>query len=257
MSDDVTSSATVAPAPRPESSGPPQAPLRPPGTYGAGPSGRDRAIALGAVVAAHLAAGWGLLQVDAVREAVGEAAPVFVEFLTVAPPPPPVPVPPPPPPPPQPKPRPKEPPPPAPIVTAPPSPAPAPFVAPPPPVEPPAPPAPIVPLVPPAPPAPPAPPPPEPRTVSISQLELAAPITPPVYPAQSSRLGESGRVVVRVLFDATGRPVQAQVTDSSGFSRLDDAAVRAARTARIKPFLVGGEPQPVWARIPFDFNLDN
>ncbi|MCW7539978.1 energy transducer TonB [Aquabacterium sp. A7-Y] len=224
--------------------------------YGSGTSAPERVAAIGAVVVAHLAAGWGLMQVDAVREAVSEAAPIFVNFVQVAPPPP-VPAPPPPPPPEPPKPRPRTPPPPAPVVTAPPSPAPAPFVAPPPPVEPqpPAPPAPEpAPPVPPAPPAPPAPAPP--RTISATELQVVTPVSV-VYPTQSKRLGEAGRVVLRTLIDPTGRPAQVLVKSSSGYARLDDAAVNAMRAARFRPPMRDGKPEAVWAEMPILFELEN
>jgi protein TonB len=231
---------------------PPWADLDPRRLPGAGEFGlgrRERAFALAAVVVAHVGAGWGLLQVEAVRTAVGEAAPIFVEFLRAAPPPP-EPVPPPPPPPPPPQVR--KPPPQAPVITAPapPEPAPAPFVAPAPPEEPAAPAEPVVPLVPPAPPAP------QPKTVSASAVQY---LTPPrvSYPPQSRRLGEKGRVVLMVLVDEQGRPVQARVQTSSGFQRLDDAAVNAMRGARFRPYTENGMPQAVWVPAPIVFNLEN
>jgi protein TonB len=58
------------------------------------PSAARHTLVIG-VLGAHVLAGWALMQVDAVRQAVTEAAPLFVSLLT--PPSPPVPVPPPPP----------------------------------------------------------------------------------------------------------------------------------------------------------------
>ena len=69
----------------------------------------QRHLMVGAILAAHVAGVWGLLQIREVREAVAEAAPMFVSLI--APPEPPKPVPPPPPPPPMPQPMPKRPPP--------------------------------------------------------------------------------------------------------------------------------------------------
>lgn len=103
--------------------------------------GQLRAV-IAAIAAIHVGGGWALLQIPAVRDAVTEAVPIFVNFVP-APEPPKPDLPPPPPPPPRPTPRPPAP---APIVAAPPSPAPAPFTVPPPPPVPepaPAPPAPI------------------------------------------------------------------------------------------------------------------
>ena len=245
-------SASAAP-PAPAAGATGAAPL--PLGYGDTTDRRQRALALGAVVAAHVAAGWALLQIDAVRQVVGEAAPIFVEFVTEQPPapPPPAPVPPPPAPP---KPQPKRPPPPAPVLTAPPTPAPAPFVAPPPPVEPP-PPAPAEPAPPVAAPAPPtpAPAPLPPKQVSASAVQYVRP-PQPVYPLQSKRLGERGLVVLRVVVDVQGRPKQISVEQSSGFRRLDEEALRAMREARFKPYMEDGQPREVSVPAPINFEME-
>ncbi len=216
----------------------------------------QRNVMVAAIVALHGAAGWGLMQVPAVRQAVVEAAPMFVDII--APPAPPEPIPPPPPPPPPPAPPPKKPPPPKRIIAAPPPPvpAPAPFVAPPPPpVElPPEPPVVLAPPAPPAPPVPPAPPPP-PRIIPASAVQYLEP--PQIsYPRQSRRLGEEGQVMVRVYIDEGGLPRQVQVEQSSGHARLDEAAVTGVRKARFKPYTENGRPVAGWARIPVPFELE-
>ncbi|HEU4458499.1 MAG TPA: energy transducer TonB [Methylibium sp.] len=207
-----------------------------------------RRLAVLGVIAAHLAAGWGLMQVESVRTAVGQMAPLMVELI--APPAPPVPLPPPPPPPlPRVQPKLQKPPP---IVTAAPTPAPPVFEAPPPPAEPPAPAVVIEPL--PAPPAPPAPP-PQPKTIAITSVAY---LTPPVlvYPSTSKRLGESGRVLVRVLVDGEGQPRQLTLAQSSGHARLDDSALATVRATRFKPYTENGVPQPFWVVMPLVFELE-
>lgn len=87
------------------------------------------------------------------------------------------------------------------------------------------------------------------RHVEYAQFE------PPAYPPLSRRLGEQGLVVVRVLIDEHGLPVEAAVSVSSGFPRLDDAAVRAVRAARFRPHVIGGRPQPAYALVPIRFDL--
>jgi protein TonB len=77
----------------------------------------------------------------------------------------------------------------------------------------------------------------------------------PVYPRVSERRGEQGRVVVRVLISATGVVLKTSVQQSSGHQRLDDAAMRAARAARFKPYTENGVPYKAQADIPFDFVL--
>lgn len=94
-----------------------------------------------------------------------------------------------------------------------------------------------------------------PRTVDASEVGY---LMPPrlTYPALSRRLGEEGRVTLRVLVDASGQPGQIVVGTTSGYPRLDDAALQAARAARFRPYVVDGIGQPVWVLIPFVFRLD-
>jgi protein TonB len=105
-----------------------------------------------------------------------------------------------------------------------------------------------------APPAPPAPP-SEPRTVSATDVSYLVPLQL-TYPPLSRRLGEEGRVVLRVLVDPQGRPAHLLVAESSGYPRLDEAASRAARAARFRPYTENGQPQTVWVLLPFVFNLE-
>lgn len=210
-----------------------------------------RPILVAGVLSAHMLGAWGLLQVESVRQAVGEVAPLMVDLIA-----PPAPATPPPPPPPPPK-MVKPPPAPTPIVAAAPSPAPAPpaFLVPPAPEQPPPP---VVTEAPPPPPAPPAPPAPapQPKTVPATAVEYVdAPS--PTYPAASRRLNESGRVLIRVEIDTQGRARQVQLTRSSGSSRLDEAALAAVRAARFKPYTENGQPLVVWTTVPIVFELES
>jgi protein TonB len=234
-----------------------------------GLSAPQRRLMVAGILAAHVAGIWGLMQVSAVRDAMRETVPMFVDLIAPeptppAPPPPPLPPPPTPlppapvPPPPRPI---KKPPPPRPAIKAAPRPAPAQFVVPlaPPPepvVEAPAPVAPIPAPVAPPPPAPPPPAPsPPPKEIPASAVHY---LEPPVleYPRLSLRHGESGRVLVRVYIDTAGLPRNVQVSTSSGFARLDDAAVVAVRKARFKPYTENGQAIAGWALIPLKFELE-
>lgn len=208
-----------------------------------------RRLLAGGVVAVHVIGGWALLQVDAVRQAVVEAAPIMVHMI--APPEPPKPPPPPPPPPPQAQPLPK-PVAPAPVIAAAPSPSPAPpaFVATPPEPTPP----PVV--VAPAPPAPPTPvvAPSVPRQISASEVRY---VTPPrlTMPQMSKRLGESGVVVLRIVVDARGQLKAAAIKKSSGFERLDQQALMDIRTARFAPYLENGQAVEWETQAPFAYEV--
>jgi protein TonB len=192
----------------------------------------------------HVAAGAALMQVDAVRNAVDDIGPLFVSF--VAPEPPKVEIPPVPPPPPRPAPKKQAPP--LVVSEAPPAPREE-FVVPEPPHEP----APVAPVIEEVP-APPAPvvAPPAPKVITAVEF-----IRPPKveYPALSRRLGERGRVVLRVLINRDGLAERVEVQTGSSSARLDEAAIKAAREALYRPYRENGEAIPVWALLPIVFEL--
>jgi protein TonB len=105
--------------------------------------------------------------------------------------------------------------------------------------------------VPAAPPAPPAPPKIELPSSDADYLNN----TKPAYPAISKRLGEQGRVVVRVFIDADGQPSQASVKQSSGFDRLDQASVETALKWRYAPGKRAGVAQGMWFDVPLNWQL--
>jgi protein TonB len=77
----------------------------------------------------------------------------------------------------------------------------------------------------------------------------------PAYPAISRRLGEEGMVVLRVELDQAGSVVHAEVKASSGFARLDEAALTAVKTWRCQPAQRNGQPVRAVALQPFKFVL--
>jgi len=81
--------------------------------------------------------------------------------------------------------------------------------------------------------------------------------SPPMYPAMSKRMGEQGRVVLRVLIGADGVPQQAEVQQSSGHGRLDRAAAEAVMRWRYVPGKRGGVPETMWFQVPIEFKLNN
>ncbi|MDN7671280.1 energy transducer TonB [Burkholderia oklahomensis] len=95
-------------------------------------------------------------------------------------------------------------------------------------------------------------------------LEIAAPkegahltcqIAKAAYPALSKRRGETGVVKVRFVVGLTGRIESAQVVQSSGFPRLDDAALDAIRSSPCQPYLQNGQPMRAAYTQPYDFTL--
>lgn len=89
-----------------------------------------------------------------------------------------------------------------------------------------------------------------------SELAVVCPErTPPRYPPFSRRLGEAGVVVLRVELNEQGRVISAQVKSSSGYSRLDEAALTAVKTWRCHPATRNGQPVHATALQPFNFIL--
>ena len=110
-----------------------------------------------------------------------------------------------------------------------------------------------------APPAPEPAPPPNPPTpvVMSSELSLSCPVrTPPDYPASSRRLGEQGRLVLRVELDETGRITLVKVAESSGYKRLDEAGYAAVKQWHCNAATHNGKAVRGIAMQPFDFILE-
>jgi protein TonB len=64
--------------------------------------------------------------------------------------------------------------------------------------------------------------------VALQRCGLPEQPANPAYPPMSKRMGEQGKVVVRVLIGADGLPQKADIRTSSGFERLDQAALATA-----------------------------
>lgn len=79
----------------------------------------------------------------------------------------------------------------------------------------------------------------------------------PEYPSLSRRMGEEGRVVLRVLVTPEGRAEQLEIRTSSGFARLDQAALDTVRRWRFAPARQGAESVHAWVLIPVTFSLDS
>lgn len=77
----------------------------------------------------------------------------------------------------------------------------------------------------------------------------------PNYPDVSRRFGEEGTVRLRVLVGADGRAHEVNVERSSGYRRLDKAALDAVRRWRFVPGTRGGVPEAMWYIVPIEFVL--
>ncbi len=216
------------------------APLR----YGHAPAQvHQRRVVIATMLVVHAVAVLGLMNASRLRDAVVDAKPIFLAVVD------------------------------QPAPTAPPKPLPPPptsKIPPPPPLTlpliateqvqaaptmmaqalPPPPPAPVAPVE-----APPAPAPSiAPKTIPPSAVQYIVPPAP-AYSRVSAKMRESGKALVRVWIDEAGLPRNVQLARSTGFARLDDAALAAVRDCRFKPYLENGVAVAGWAAIPIEFEL--
>lgn len=77
----------------------------------------------------------------------------------------------------------------------------------------------------------------------------------PGYPAMSRKLNEQGRVQLRVFVSPAGKADRVEIQRSSGFSRLDDAALQAVRSWRFVPATQSGRAVAAWVVVPLSFSL--
>ncbi len=79
----------------------------------------------------------------------------------------------------------------------------------------------------------------------------------PEYPPTSRRLGEAGSVTLRVLVGTDGRVMDGQVQASSGYPRLDEAALKhALRAWRFDPGTEDGTPVQMWHQVKVTFKIE-
>ena len=79
---------------------------------------------------------------------------------------------------------------------------------------------------------------------------------PPAYPRMSRRMGEQGTVLVRVFISTEGRAEKAEIRTSSGYARLDEAALETVQRWRFVPGKRAGQPEAMWFNVPIRFVLD-
>ncbi len=116
----------------------------------------------------------------------------------------------------------------------------------------------------------PAPEPVKPVAVAVASVVAPAPPPPiiaprfdanyldnpaPTYPALSRRLGENGRVLLRVFVNPDGQAAQVEVRESSGYDRLDKAARDTVQRWRFVPARQGDKGVAAWVLVPISFSL--
>jgi protein TonB len=82
--------------------------------------------------------------------------------------------------------------------------------------------------------------------------------TPPPYPINAIRGGIQGTVMLKVLVDTSGKPVDVKIQRSSGSRDLDNAARTHVLAAwRFHPAVHDGHAVEAWVLVPVKFDLDN
>jgi len=79
----------------------------------------------------------------------------------------------------------------------------------------------------------------------------------PAYPRLSRRMGEQGKVLLRVHVDADGKALEVRLQQSSGHKRLDEAARAAIAQWRFVPARRGDEAVATWVIVPIEFKLED
>jgi len=77
----------------------------------------------------------------------------------------------------------------------------------------------------------------------------------PAYPFLSRRAREEGVVLLKVLVGTDGRAARLEIEDSSGFDRLDEAALKTVGKWRFVPASQAGQPREAWVLVPVTFSL--
>jgi periplasmic protein TonB len=101
---------------------------------------------------------------------------------------------------------------------------------------------------------PPPPVPPEPITPPQFNADYLHNPTP-TYPSLSRRMGEQGKVLVRVLVSAEGLVERIELKNSSGSRRLDQAALDAVKQWKFVPARQGDLKVSAWVLVPIVFAL--
>ena len=78
----------------------------------------------------------------------------------------------------------------------------------------------------------------------------------PQYPSLSRRAGEEGRILLKVLVNANGEPESVVISVSSGFDRLDAAALAAVQQWRFVPAKRNNEAISAYVTVPISFKLN-
>jgi len=78
----------------------------------------------------------------------------------------------------------------------------------------------------------------------------------PPYPSLSKRMGEEGKLVLRVSVSPQGTADSVEIRTSSGSPRLDESAQKTVRNWKFVPAKRGDMPVQSWVLVPIIFKLE-
>lgn len=94
----------------------------------------------------------------------------------------------------------------------------------------------------------------QPMVISTAALDWSS-CTRPTYPPEALNANEQGTTVLRYIVRADRTLSEPHVERSSGYERLDRAAVEAFSKCRGIPALLNGAPVPSYTRINFNWKI--
>jgi protein TonB len=94
--------------------------------------------------------------------------------------------------------------------------------------------------------------------ITAAAVDRSHPLTQPPYPMSSIHLGEAGALALDILVGADGRVRDAKVSKSSGYDRLDQAAVSEAKQHwHLRPATRNGVPFEQWLTLKVVFRFED
>lgn len=92
------------------------------------------------------------------------------------------------------------------------------------------------------------------KTVVAPKKDPSFPLTQPEYPLASRQVNEAGTVMLNIYVTEQGLISRARVVRSSGWQRLDEAAVQHARNWRLIPGSMDNKAVCMWVTVPVIFD---
>ncbi len=101
----------------------------------------------------------------------------------------------------------------------------------------------------------PSPPPLKPTGIKKTAVPLYKDNPLPRYPKSARQRGYAGTVHLMVLVDAEGAVENLWIFESSGYTSLDEEALRTVKHWLFEPGTVDGIPEGMWVKVPVTFEI--